>query len=129
MSAYKTPIVCKEVIIPFERSVDDGITLDQYRKKYGIDLRDFFSFDQDNNLIMFKQDRSNILRLNVYIIGTAYPVMPLQIISDTTNSFTLIAICDFEYDQESDIPNAVVLTALAGIYWDHTNKVLKYYEL
>ena len=35
------PIVCKDVIIPFDIVADNGITVDEYNKKYGFNLRDF----------------------------------------------------------------------------------------
>lgn len=39
--SYKTQLVVKEVYLPIDRS-DDGITIEQYKEKYGIDLYDVF---------------------------------------------------------------------------------------
>lgn len=45
---YKTPLIVKDVYIPFSED-DDGITLEQYKDKYGIDLTEHFDFKDDSN--------------------------------------------------------------------------------
>ena len=47
---YPNYQVCKEVFLPFDES-DDGITIEQYKEKYGIDLRDYFEFSHEDGIV------------------------------------------------------------------------------
>lgn len=38
---YKMPIVCKEIYIPCLKEDDASMTLDEYKDKYGLDLKQF----------------------------------------------------------------------------------------
>lgn len=125
---YKMPIVCKDVIIPLD-SNDNDITLDGYKEKYGIDLREFFEFDANSDTITFSLNRKNTIKLYVYFVNYSYPASPLELINDYTNSRTLIALGEKTLNQEADIPNAITYSSLIGFYWDHTTQTLKYYEL
>ena len=47
MSEYKMPIISKQVVIPL--NIEDGtISFSDYKKKYGIDIADYFKEDSLN---------------------------------------------------------------------------------
>lgn len=47
--AYKTPIVCKELYLPCS-VLDGNMTLDEYKAKYGIDLKPFIRLEDDGTI-------------------------------------------------------------------------------
>lgn len=61
---YKMPLVVKDVYLPFDDD-DDGITPDEYEKKYGIRLEEIFKYDSDTSVV-------SITPCKLYIIYTSY---------------------------------------------------------
>ena len=49
---YKMPLVTKEIYLPLsDGELVDGITLEEYQEKYGIDLKPFIKLDTFNKTI------------------------------------------------------------------------------
>ena len=73
---FKNPIGCKDVISPI-RIEDTGLTLEAYKNKYGIDLKEFISLDEDTKYIKIKQgDYKLLIRNNIVDkIGVNVPVI------------------------------------------------------
>ena len=46
---YKMPIVCKDMYIPIEDG--DFLSFDEYKAKYGIDLKQYFEFDSNGTIL------------------------------------------------------------------------------
>lgn len=69
--SYKTPLVVKEVYLPIDYS-DDGITIEQYKEKYGIDLYDV--------LIIKKNKDGNTYDIFPKSICKIYLIVPVVIL-------------------------------------------------
>lgn len=61
---YKMPIVCKDVILPISLE-DAGLTLEEYKNKYGIDLKEFIVLNPINKCIEFKDGNYKLLIRNI----------------------------------------------------------------
>ena len=72
--AYQTPNVVKEIFIPLSYD-DNGTTLDEYKAKYGIDLKEFFSWGNGE----FTFDTKNA---KLSIVFENYVIVPMLIDAD-----------------------------------------------
>lgn len=121
--SYKMPIVCKEVYIPIDITVlgNDGITLDEYKKIYGVDLRDHFQFENDNTIAV--KDKS----LNKYYVVTMYGVNQATIIHDVDNNRDILGYYQYAF-KESESKLILSVTFYSGIRWDHSQGKIYYVE-
>ena len=115
---YKTPLVVKEVYIPFKRSVDDKITLAEYKEKYGIDLTEFFLFSPNENRIDVIAKNT---KLYFVLDEVVYPISNISFFNYGDNFTTPLVL--IEFDEQSN------LTSLSAIYWDYTNECFQRYEI
>ena len=118
--AYQTPNVVKEIYIPFDYMEDDGISLDEYKAKYGIDLRDFFSFDATGIHL-----KNNIFA-KFYVVYRGL-VSPLEVVEDEEGNDVVVLhkklLIDF-----SEV-SAVQCNVISAIKWADDESLLYYAEL
>ena len=111
---YKMPIVCKEIYLPIPS--DEDISLEEYKRLYGIDLKEFLSFVGNEILIRFPESTKvffvysypwlpqvgipNNIRVQSYVAGTtdAYTQILYSTI-DGEFGFGLM----FKVDRDSDL--------------------------
>ena len=70
---YKMPIVCKEVNFPISKG--DELTLEEYKEKYGIDLKNYIELDSDNGLILINFPEN--MKANVVFRGFDKKIPPV----------------------------------------------------
>lgn len=108
----------KEIYLPFN-SADNGITLEQYKDKYGIDLRDFFSFEENAKQMYLKRDKLQKYYL-VFIDGIKLVDGGVRVTepveTSNENGETGYALV---YDFAEQIVSIPV-----WVYWDNTNEKL-----
>lgn len=59
---YEMPNVCKEIYLPI-RTDDSSMSIHEYKKKYGVDLRDIFNLTETGLYL-----RTNISRSKVFVV-------------------------------------------------------------
>lgn len=123
---YKNPIVCKEIYLPFDSVSDDGITLDAYKEKYGVDLRDYLEFSDSGNHITNKNLKTPI---KIFVIDTGYYniAMPFQIVhleNDDKDAILLQSVLSY-----NDNPANVDVATYCCIVWDYESGTLVYTEV
>ena len=70
MAGYKMPIVCKEVILPLEKG--DDLTIEQYKEKYGIDIREVMDITiSGSQIVIYLKPFINVLFCSLESIGFA----------------------------------------------------------
>lgn len=115
--AYKMPLVVKEIYIPCWDD-DQAITLDEYREKYGIDLREFFTFDSGGIHLNENGKKCKIYIVSIYGIGMAINV-------DNNGDLML------GYYQKL-VPNAddvLSVEGFVGFQWDNGDKTITFNEI
>lgn len=122
---YKNPIVCKEIYLPFDSDQDDGITLDAYKEKYGIDLRDYLEFGDIANQITNRNLKTSI---KIFVIDTGYYniAIPLQIVHlDNDKKDAILLQSRLIYNED---PANVSIDGFCCIVWDYESGTLVYTE-
>lgn len=115
--AYQTPIVCKEVYIPVDLD-DDGMTLDEYKQKYGIDLNDFFSFDSGGITLKTEAKRSKLFIVSEYGV---YPLITL----DNNGDLEIGAY----HKHIPDASDLITSEGFIGLAWDNGSQILSVIEV
>lgn len=111
--SFKMPIICKDVYLPY---IEGGLTLDQYKEEYGIDLRDYFVFGENDDSIRFKDNR-----VKLYIVdGNAYPITKIQITEDGEN-YVVMGYVEFAFDLDNEEGD---IYGYKGFKWDYTSKLI-----
>lgn len=65
---YKMPIVCKKIVLPIE--LGDSLSLEQYKEKYGIDLKNFIKLQSTGKIDLIAPDNTELILTDV---GTDSP--------------------------------------------------------
>ena len=114
---YKNPNVVKEVYLPISKD-DTNLTPDEYKSKYGIDIRDFLEVDEDDHMHL------KPLWVKLYIVFTETITsrdMPQIVMvnniaennNEATSEVTMICVAnDFGYGIQAifDIESAQITT-------------------
>ena len=74
--AYKMPIVCKEIVLPFDYLKQERLTLQEYKDLYGIDLVELLNIkiDGDNIMVGIPQF-TKILFCGIYFDNSSIPLV------------------------------------------------------
>ena len=113
--SYKNFQVCKEIYLPFDAEEDNGLSLEQYKEKYRIDLRDYLLFSADSDVIALKGGYYKLFTVAT-TSDKSIIVQPLEILN---NAISLYSIKEFDADDGS-----IKLTLSSFMKWDHTDKTL-----
>lgn len=92
---YETPNVVKTIIIPFH-DIDNGLTFEEYKNKYGIDLEEVFE-------ISFSAEVVNIFKRKncIYYVSYEDIIYPMLLTTVADGSLSGI-VCNpsYVYDNE-----------------------------
>ena len=122
--SYKTPLIVKEIYLPFE--VNGEYTLDEYKNKFGIDLRDYFDFYEDANKIVLKPTSAKIFVVTISVDSVIDRTIPLQMGSIPPNGDTIILmVLNSFYDIDIE---TIKFSSMLYVTWDYTEQKIKVME-
>lgn len=123
MGAYKNTLVVKKIYLPIEEG--EELTLDEYKEKYGIDLRKFIKLNDDKDILTLFGDVELYLVCKGWeeVFGTSVRQVSTNIVknaysSGLQNGVTILGVNpDNEYgiefyisrDEEFSVDNVIIM--------------------
>ena len=98
MQGYVNPLVVKEINLPIPPNLDEEISLQEYKERYGIDLTEIMSFTFDNSevQVLFK----DYSKINLVYLTKGYAsipnVTPINACVYSQNACTLMCKLDLD---------------------------------
>lgn len=115
--AYKNFQVIKEIYIPVDLN-DDGISLDEYKQEYGIDLNELCLFDGGGITLKPKAKGAKLFIVSEHGV---YPLITL----DNNGDLEIGAY----YKHVPDASDLITSEGFIGFAWDNGNQVLSVIEI